>query len=48
MVLTGVGWVGAWVLVMGELFGWRELTNRRQLASLAGWFRVPYHSGHGT
>ena len=26
----------AWVLVM-ELFGWRALTNRRQLASLAGW-----------
>ncbi len=45
MVLTGVGWVGAWVLVM-ELFGWRELTNRRQLASLAGLVPVPYHSGH--
>jgi len=36
MLLTGVGWVSAWVLVM-ELFGWRALTNRRQLASLAGW-----------
>jgi len=35
VLLTGVGWVSAWVLVM-ELFGWRELTNRRQLTSLAG------------
>ena len=45
MMLTGVGWVGAWVLVM-ELFGWRELANRRQLASLAGLVPTPYSSGH--
>lgn len=44
MMLTGVGWVGAWTLVM-ELFGWRELTNRRQLASLAGLVPSPYNSG---
>jgi len=45
MLLIGVGWVGAWVLVM-ELFGWRELTNRRQLASLAGLVPSPYSSGN--
>ncbi|WP_133512700.1 IS110 family transposase [Candidatus Thiosymbion oneisti] len=45
MLLTGVGWVSAWVLVM-ELFGWRELTNRRQLASLAGLVPTPYSSGN--
>ncbi len=45
MVLTGVGWVGAGTLVM-ELFGWRELANRRQLASLAGLVPSPYASGN--
>ncbi len=40
MLLTGVGWVGAGTLVM-ELFGWRELANRRQLASLAGLVPAP-------
>ena len=44
MLLTGVGRVGAWVLVM-EIFGWREMANRRQLASLAGLVPSPYNSG---
>jgi transposase len=44
MLLTGVGRVGAWVLAM-EIFGWREMTNRRQLASLAGLVPSPYNSG---
>ena len=44
MLLSGVGWVGAWTLVL-ELFGWRELSNRRQLASLAGLVPSPYNSG---
>jgi transposase len=44
MLLTGVGRVGAWVLVM-EILGWREMANRRQLASLAGLVPAPYNSG---
>lgn len=44
MLLTGVGRVGAWVLVM-EILGWREMANRRQLASLAGLVPSPYNSG---
>jgi transposase len=43
-LLRGVGREGAWVLVM-ELFGWRELGNRRELASLAGLVPSPYNSG---
>jgi transposase len=44
MLLSGVGRVGAWVLVL-EIFGWREMANRRQLASLAGLVPSPYNSG---
>jgi transposase len=44
MLLSGVGKVGAWVLVL-EIFGWREMANRRQLASLAGLVPAPYNSG---
>jgi transposase len=44
MLLSGVGRVGAWVLVM-EILGWREMANRRQLASLAGLVPSPYNSG---
>ena len=44
MCFTGVGWVSAWVLVM-ELFGWRAITNRRELSSLAGLVPAPYQSG---
>lgn len=44
MVLSGVGRVGAWVLVL-EILGWRDMANRRQLASLAGLVPSPYNSG---
>ena len=44
MLLDGVGWVGAWTLVL-ELFGWREIANRRELASLSGLVPAPYNSG---
>jgi transposase len=43
-LLIGVGPVSAWVLVM-EILGWREMANRRQLASLAGLVPSPYNSG---
>lgn len=44
MLLSGVGKVSAWVLVL-EILGWREMANRRQLASLAGLVPSPYNSG---
>lgn len=44
MLYTGVGWVGAWTLVV-EVLGWREIANRRQLASLVGLVPAPYNSG---
>jgi transposase len=44
MLLPGIGWVGAWTLV-AELFGWREIRNRRELAALVGLVPVPYNSG---
>ena len=43
-LLVGVGPVGAWTLVL-EMLGWREIANRRQLASLAGVVPAPYNSG---
>jgi transposase len=42
--LRGVGTNGAWLLVM-EVFGWRKIRNRRELAALAGLVPVPYDSG---
>lgn len=42
--LKGVGPVGAWMLVR-EIFGWRQIKNRRQLASLVGLTPTPYQSG---
>ncbi len=42
--LKGIGENGAWLLVR-EFFGWREIHNRRQLASLAGLTPTPYNSG---
>jgi transposase len=45
MLLSGVGWVGAWTLVV-EILGWREMANRRELASLAGLVPSPYNSGN--
>lgn len=44
MLLPGIGWVGAWTLVL-EIFGWREIRNRRELAALVGLVPVPYSSG---
>lgn len=44
MVLPGVGWVGAWTLVP-EIFGWREIADRRQLASHVGLVPSPDNSG---
>jgi transposase len=42
--LRGIGPVGAWTLVR-EVFGWRKIKNRRELASLVGLTPTPYQSG---
>jgi transposase len=42
--LKGIGQVGAWILVR-EVFGWRAIKNRRELAGLAGLVPTPYGSG---
>jgi transposase len=42
--LKGVGPVTAWALVR-EVFGWRRIANRRELASLVGLDPTPYQSG---
>lgn len=42
--LRGVGPESAW-LTVGELFGWRQIRNRRELAALAGLTPTPYDSG---
>jgi transposase len=42
--LRGVGPIGAWTLV-GELFGWRSFSNRRELAGSVGLGASPYDSG---
>jgi transposase len=42
--LKGVGPVTAWALVR-EVFGWRRIKNRRELASLVGLDPTPYQSG---
>ena len=44
MSLKGIGANGAWLLVR-EFFGWRQIRNRRELASLAGLTPTPYDSG---
>jgi transposase len=44
LALSGVGFNGAWVLVM-ELFGWRVIKNRKQLGALVGLTPTPYQSG---
>jgi transposase len=44
MSLRGIGAQSAWLLVH-EVFGWREIGNRRELAALAGLTPTPYHSG---
>jgi len=42
--LNGIGPVGAWVPVH-EVFAWREIRNRRQLAALMGLAPMPWSSG---
>lgn len=42
--LRGIGPASSWLLV-GELFGWRQFQNRRQLAALAGLAPTPRRSG---
>lgn len=42
--LRGIGPIGAWVLAT-EIFGWRQITNRRQLGALVGLVPAPYQSG---
>jgi transposase len=42
--LRGIGLTGSWVLVQ-EIFGWRQIKNRRQLAALVGLTPTPYSSG---
>ena len=44
--LKGIGQAGAWFLVR-EVFGWRSIKNRRELAALAGLAPTPYGSGDG-
>jgi len=44
MQLRALGVHSAWVFVL-ELFGWRRVRNRRQLASLVGLTPTPYSSG---
>jgi transposase len=42
--LRGIGLTGAWILAT-EIFGWRQVTNRRQLGGLVGLVPAPYQSG---
>jgi transposase len=42
--LRGIGVNSAWLYVM-EFFGWRQIGNRKQLASLAGLTPTPHQSG---
>jgi len=44
--LAGVGLNGAWLLVF-EVFGWRKITNRKQVGALAGMTPTPSQSGDG-
>jgi transposase len=44
LMLRGIGPNGAWLLVE-EIFGWRQIRNRRELGSLAGLAPTPYASG---
>ena len=45
--LRGIGPVGTWTLAT-EIFGWRQIKNRRQLAGLVGLVPAPYQSGEST
>jgi transposase len=42
--LRAIGVTGAWVLAT-EIFGWRQIKNRRQLGGLVGLVPAPYQSG---
>lgn len=42
--LQGIGTVTAWTLAT-EIFGWRDIKNRRQLGALAGLVPMPFASG---
>lgn len=42
--LRGVGPESAWLTVT-EVFGWRQIRNRKELAALAGLAPTPYDSG---
>jgi transposase len=42
--LRGIGSIGAWSLTT-EIFGWREIHNRRELGALVGLVPTPYQSG---
>jgi transposase len=42
--LAGIGVNSAWLFVR-EVFGWRQIRNRRELAALAGLTPTPYQSG---
>src|SRR5206468_11330085 len=41
--LRAIGVNGAWVLAT-EIFGWRQIRNRRELAALVGLVPAPYQS----
>ena len=42
--VQAIGRTGAWVLAT-EIFGWRQIRNRRQLGGLVGLVPAPYQSG---
>jgi transposase len=42
--LRAIGVTGAWVLAT-EIFGWRQIKNRRELGALVGLVPAPYQSG---
>ena len=42
--LRAIGTTGAWVLAT-EIFGWRQIENRRELGGLVGLVPAPYQSG---
>jgi transposase len=44
MSLKAIGVRSAWVLVL-ELFGWRQIQNRKELGALVGLVPTPYASG---
>lgn len=42
--LRGIGPVGTWTLAT-EIFGWRQIRNRRELGAVVGLVPAPYQSG---